>query len=455
MRIEEVVESQNPWWRDGGPEPVVHAFRRDLQRLLLGLIQDERERRAHLILGARQVGKTEILRQLIVDSIQAGWPRANITYFRFDDERVVHPVEVTEVAKLQPLGMSSDRPRLLLLDEIRKVPRWDLWLKRTVDDRAGLRIVVTDSAAGILRQKSVESGPGRWDEHSLDGLTLVEFLRIRDGLEPGKEELPTPARLLAKFPQALEDYLLKGGFPEHVSADPRLVPERLRSDIVDRAIRKDLAELDIEIEEARRLFVLLVQDSGSIYVKEHRASDLGRDVRTVDAYAALFEDARLLAPLEQRPRKRSGKLAKPSQRLRVRKKLYAMDHGLVTAFAMLPEPWSDANTRARVFEAVVFRHLRAARESFGFEGPWFVRDDAGEIDFWIETAAGPVAIEVTSSSRPSAKLASFVDFATTSGAKACLLIHGGVTDESRKGFRAVPLPAFLLEPAETLRSLLA
>ena len=323
MRIEEVVESQNPWWKGGGPGPVVHSFRRDLEQLLLGLIQDERERRAHLILGARQVGKTEILRQLIADSIQAGWPRANITYFRFDDERVVHPVEVRDVAKLQPLGTRSERPRLLLLDEIRKVPRWDLWLKRTIDDRAGLRIVVTDSAAGILRRSSVESGLGRWDEHRLDGLTLVEFLRIWDGREPGKEELPPPARLLAELPQVLENYLIKGGFPEHVTADPRLVPERLRSDIVDRAIRKDLAELDIDVEEARRLFVLFVQDSGSIYVKEHRASDLGRDARTVDAYTALFEDAQLLAPLEQRPRKRSGKLTKPSQRLRVRKKLYA------------------------------------------------------------------------------------------------------------------------------------
>lgn len=454
MQIDDIIASQNPWWARPEPGPPVQPFRRDLQVQLLKRVQAVEDRRAHLVLGPRQVGKTELLKQLVVDLIALGWPRANVTYFRFDDERVVQEVSAEDVARIEPLGTSPEWPRVLLLDEIRKVSRWDLWLKRRIDAGRGERIVVTDSAAGLLRRGSVESGPGRWDEHRLGGLTLVEFLRIWDGDTPARREHPSPQQLLGRYPQALENYLLKGGFPEHVAADPRLVPERLRGDIVDRAIRRDFAELDIDVEEARRLFVLLVQDSGAIHVTEHRATDLGRDPRTIQEYTTLFEDAQLLMRLEERPRARTGKLAKAKRRLRTRKKLYAADHGLVTAFAALPEPWSDEDVRARVFEAVVFSHLRTARAGFAFEGPWFVNHgDEGEIDFWLETERGPLALEVTSSPRYGKKVGAFVELARSLGARASLLVHGGVTDESSPGLRAVPLPTFLLDPVGVLRSI--
>jgi predicted AAA+ superfamily ATPase len=70
---------------------------------------------------------------------------------------------------------------------------------------------------------------------------------------------------LRRVPNAVERYLMAGGFPEHAQSDDYYqVRERLRADIADRAIRRDLLRLGVDVERLRALFVYLVQDSGAI-----------------------------------------------------------------------------------------------------------------------------------------------------------------------------------------------
>lgn len=391
-----------------------------------------------MLLGPRQVGKTVLLLQVADDLLARGWPPQNLTYFDFSDERIVEELTPRVIASAVPVGSDPAHPRALLLDEVGKAGPWDRWLKQAVD-QGGCRIVVTDSSAKLLRDGSRESGQGRWDELSIEGLSLREFTRLNARAEQGVDEA------IRSMPDLLERFLALGGFPEHARSDD--FPEvraRLRADIVDRAIARDLSVLERDVQRAKDLFVYLVQDSGAEFTAEARSADLGADPRTVRAWKELLTESLLLSELERLTRK-------PSARLRSKVKVFAADHGLVQAFAPSPR---EVRLRARLFEATVFRHLRpAVRELRG--ALHYFRTPAGEeLDFVVELPAARIGIEVTSSNRRRPeKLVETVRAGRAFGADRLLLVHGGVLEAGGEdeGVQQVPLLRFLFDTQAILR----
>lgn len=439
MNLQAVLTDQNPWWRD----PAIriarqYPVRRDAQARILRQVARLEDRRALVVLGPRQVGKTIMLLQTVDDLLDHGWPAANITYFDFSDERVLEAPSAREVAALKPVGYVADAPRALLLDEVHHFASWDRWLKQAVD-RGSDRIVVTDSAASILRGGGRESGLGRWDEIVVEGLTLGEFVRLN--ALAGEAVADT----LKRSPGLADRYLGLGGFPEYATSDdPAEVRRRLRSDVFERAILRDLAGRVFDPVRVRDLFVYLVQQSGGEFVATHRADDLGEatDPRTVRHWVALLEDTFLVRPLPRSARHATA-------RLRSRPKLYAADHGLVLAFAEAPR--RDPDLRGQVFEAAVYRHLRdLAQGAHGLVT--YYRDRSGvEIDFLIPFDGRMIAVEVTASPRLRGdKLERLRRAVGQSGADHAVLVTGGDVGESSADLSTVPIARFLMAPREAL-----
>lgn len=444
-----VLEDLNPWWKEPGARKALSwPVRRTAHRRLLDRLGRPTERRAQVLLGPRQVGKTTLLKQLADDLLDRGWPARNLTYFDLEDFRLKRDVAPEELVDLRPPGADPDRPQVFLLDELQRVERWDRWLKYAVDNQVG-RIVATGSAASLLPEGGRESGLGRWDEILLEGLTYREFASLAGGREESsrgtsrsREEGP---REPAWDPELVERYLALGGFPAYATSDdPSLVRERLRTDTVDRAIRRDLLGRVDDPERLRRLFVYLVQQSGGDQNASDRAADLGVDPRTVSRWIDLLEDTFLVAAL---PRGRTS--AKASARLRGRPKLYAADHGLVTAFA--EAPLRESEVRARVFEAVVYRHLREIARTEGGEIHYLRWGNELEVDFVLEVGSARVAIEVTHSVQPRAeKRRAVAQAAERAGAERAVLIHGGLSEDEVEGVAFVPLLRFLGDPPAAL-----
>ena len=432
-----ILEDQNPWWKEpayriGLPYPI----RRDLQPVILTHLVRRDDRRALVLMGPRQVGKTTLLKQLADDLLEGELAPGNLTYFDFSDDRLTHRVSPREVAEARPASFNPDQPRILLFDEVRRSGDWALWLKQAVD-AGGTRIVVTDSAASVLRDGTRESGQGRWDEHYLEGLSFREFLRLQAGPEESPEEV------LRRGPSLLERYLALGGHPEYaLSSDFREVRTRLRRDIADRAILRDLLTAGVDVQRVRDLFVYLIQDSGADFFAEKRADDLKADPRSVRDWVHLLVDTLLVAPLERRTRQAAAAL-------RSRTRLFAADHGMVSAFAA--SPGGDERVRARVFEAVVFRHLREAARQLEADLSYFRQDEEREIDFVLDTGGVTVGIEVTSSSRVRPEKIEKVRRAgELLGADRLLLVHGGLVEQQGDRVQPVPLFRFLLDPIVTL-----
>ena len=417
---------------------------------LRGDLLDQTLRRGTLLLGPRQVGKSTLLHQLAESLLDEGCNPGNLSLFDFDDPRIRgQGSRAFEVEEHQPPGLDPDQPRILLLDEVHLASDWASWFKQSVDrdrrrPRSMLRVLATSSAASLLQRGSVESGQGRWNDVLLFGLSFTEHLRFR--ALSGEE----PRQVLQRAPGELERFLSVGGFPEHIHAEPsEELRARLRVDIVDKAVRRDLAAfagLDAErhdLERMKRLFVYLVQDSGSILNAAERARDLGAKPTTVSGWIQLLVDACLLHRVEPFA---GSDLPKAKKRLAVKPKLYASDHGLIPAFTLSAFPMSEEVVRARVTEAVVLRHLLALVESRE-DLRYFRRREDIEIDFVLRCHGQLHAVEVTSSRESdSKKVGRFRTAAKELGAERVTLIHHGITAAETGGVRLLPLVHFLLEP---------
>lgn len=445
MSLQSIAQDLNPWWAS----PLARAARRfpverDLLGQLLRHVQRE-SRRAALVLGPRQVGKSTLMLQVADRLLDAGWPAPNITYFRFDDERLLGQTTARDVADLVPVGTDPTLPRVLLLDEIQRAPRWDLWLKNAVDAGA-YRIIATDSAASILRGAGRESGLGRWDEYRLETLSFREYVRFL-GRGPSAPEDTLPGHA-----EAVNHFLATGGFPEHITHDLTRTRQRLREDIVDRAVRHDLAGMvgrGLDTERVVRLLVYLLQDSGSIFDLQARARDLGADHRTVRDWLLLLEDTMLVVRLE--PHGRSA-----TARLRAHPRYHATDHGLIAAFAPLSDPLSDVRVRGRMYEAAVFRHMRGLAAPGGLRDPlwsigYFRRGDDLEIDFVLSRDSLVVAVEVTSSASVRRdKLERFRQACEALGVTRSVLIHGGPISERQGSMAMLSMADFLMNPEKVM-----
>lgn len=431
MVLSDLLQDQNPWWRDSAVRRARgYPVRRELQPKILNRILRRDDRRALVLLGPSQVGKTVLLLQLADDLLHAGWPSQNLTYFDFSDARITDDVTAREVVEAEPIGLDPAYPQIFLLDEIRSAPNWDLWLKQAVDARIG-RIVATDSA--IQRYVSRESGLGRWDELYMEGLTFREFIGLHGGVG---EEIGT---VLHRFPSLLERYLTLGGFPKHALQDDVPVPEvhrRLRGDIAKRAILAVLARQGVYSERVRDLFVCLLQNSGAEFNAEAQARELNASAVSIHDWGRFLGGTLLVSALDSCNRNAASGL-------RSKSRIYAADPGLVMAFATLPA--QDASVWGKAFVAAVFRHLReSARE---LEGRLtYFQEDLGT-DFVFEDQWGRVVIEVTSEVRLQAeKLERLRQAAKKLRADRRLLIHGGVIEKTVEGVEAVPIQRFLLAP---------
>src|SRR3989304_2531149 len=128
--LNKILEALNPWWGDPQARPKIRWNKRDLFTPLSDAIARPHERRAIVLVGPRQVGKTTLVHQLADFLLGEGFPAGNLTYFDFSDDRLTGAISPREIADIAPPACRTDRPRIFLLAEISRAQRWDAWLKR-------------------------------------------------------------------------------------------------------------------------------------------------------------------------------------------------------------------------------------------------------------------------------------------------------------------------------------
>lgn len=360
-----VIRKYNPWW-DGGRAFDVPDYRRVAFAELQRWVCDPPSRRAVLLSGARQVGKTTLLRQAVQALIGKGTPPTSILYATFDSP-ILKLVGLEGVIQAwEEMNTGRAGVEYLFLDEIQYTADWQTWIKHQVDFQPNRRIAVTGSAIP-LSSDSPESGVGRWHAIKLPTLSFYEYLRVRNVDVPRIPPIAGFPVLLVQTPANLasvaavsrpliphfHEYLLRGGFPETAKIDDIATAQKLlREDIVDKVLKRDMTALfgTRNVLEMEKMFIYLCLHDGGIMDMQVIANSLDLKKPTAKHYLELFEAAHLVYRLKPHG---YGK-----QILRGKSKYYLADPAISGSVMLRGRSLLESNDKlGAAVETAFFKHV--------------------------------------------------------------------------------------------------
>lgn len=241
--------------------------------------------RVVLVVGARQCGKTTIVRAIAGE--------------RAAERRNLDSTGTREAASDDPEGFVDHRG-LMVIDEIQRVPELLLAIKEQVDtDPRPGRYVLTGSARVLGLRALPDTLPGRSETVELWPFSQGEIDGRADGFvdavfggEPGA--LPRHRSDVGRAEYA--DRVVRGGFPDAVARSNPGRRERFFDSYVADLVARDVTQLS-EIErpaQMRALIRLVAARSGNLLVANALSNDLRLTSRSVLRYLALLEEVFLI-----------------------------------------------------------------------------------------------------------------------------------------------------------------
>ncbi len=388
------------------------------ERIQAGVLEQrlrEPRRFLQVVAGARQVGKTTLVGQVL--------------------ERLELPI-FSASADEPTLGDTSwlsaqwDRARLaadgagksgavLALDEAQKIPGWAETVKRLWDEdtkaKRPLKVVLLGSAPLLVQQGLTESLAGRFEVLRLPHWSFTE---MRDA-----------------FGFNLEQYLYFGGYPGAASliGEPLRWRRYLLDSLIETTLSRDVLLMTRVDKPAllRRLFELGCRYSGQIlsYTKMLGQLQDAGNTTTLAHYLDLLAGAGMLTGIQ----KYAGRAIRQKGSI---PKFQVLNTALMTSQSGLSpeEARADREFRGRLVESAVGAHLANAAAGGECE-VFYWRERNHEVDFVIRAGRVVVSLEVKSGRAPEV-LPGLAAFAEAFKPTRSLLVGGD----------GIPLEEFLLQP---------
>lgn len=349
-------------------------FARGDKELVVAALADTR---AVFILGARQVGKSTLARQIA------------------DNE---HPAQVVnldekaarDAAIADPEGFIAGLRRPVLIDEVQRgSPDLLLAIKAAVDeDLSPGQFLLTGSANVLRNRKVADALTGRMEMVRLWPLAQAEI--------EGSSSNFVDALFAASPPQiddaprgraALADRIASGGYPE---ARLRSGKRRVRwfQSYLQTTFEKDLETISDahKLHEMPRLLRLIASQAANLFVPGNLSQKLGFDHRTVASYAGMLEAIFLVKRI---PAWRPGL----GQREIQTPKIYVVDSGLLLYLLGADEDrlMNDDQVTGKALENFVgMEIIKHAEWSEIAPQAFHYRRGSDEVDLVLENRAGEI-----------------------------------------------------------------
>lgn len=428
-----ILAQFNPWWINSAAIDVPE-WRRAAFKELFTWVYNPPANRATLLSGARQVGKTTLLQQIIVTLIKKGVSPADILYVTFDHP-IINLAGIDNVLNAwREREPKTGNIEYVFLDEAQFIKDWGTWIKHQVDFNKDRRIIFTGSAMPLVDKQ--ESGVGRWHSIRLTTLSFYEYSKLkpippnlnwtiaallkknfsakelqeesvmlhkkrneifpelpalkslRDLFNWSEQEFARTAESATPWLGHFHDYLMRGGFPQTIQiADINQAQRLLREDIIDKVLKRDMTAifgvrrvLDLE----RFFLYLCLHDGGLLDLNNF---NLGVTRTTTERFVELLEAAHLIYRLQS--------FGYGKDVLRAKYKVYLADSAIASAVLLKGKGLLDDTARLGfAVEATVFKHLLTLGYQHGIRFSYWHGKKQKEVDIVAEVGEQIVPFEI-------------------------------------------------------------
>jgi len=365
----------------------------------------EKNFKAVLITGARQAGKSTLLKKLFPSR----------KYITFDDPFI-------EEQAIQNAGMFMTlNPPPVTFDEVQRIPDLFRYIKIECDkrDEYGL-YCLSGSQPFRLMQNVSESLSGRISIIELAGLSLREIQRdtFDQPFLPSMDYVMERQKT-ARQPENIWQIIHRGSFPE-LYQNPDLDWQQFYASYIKTYLERDVRELSAvqNLDVFRRFMVAVAARTGQMVNYANIADEVGRDAATIRNWFSILEASGIIYLLEPYT---------PSVLKRAIKtpKVYFRDTGLASYLTrwLTPETLAYGAMAGNMFETFVISEILKSYSNQGIDYRYCVsyyrgkdkkrirRDGKeieveGEIDFIIEENGVLYPIEIKKNTSETAYAAS-------------------------------------------------
>jgi predicted AAA+ superfamily ATPase len=316
------------------------------------------KKKAIVVVGPRQVGKTTLLNQIAQNSVR------KVLFLNCDEPDVRKKLDMPSSIQLKALIGNAE---LILIDEAQRIRNIGITLKLLIDSFPEKQIVVTGSSALELSDSISESLTGRKFEFRMYPFSNKEL---------------TDANGLLNESRLLEHRMIYGMYPDVVNNQGN--EREILTNIVSSYLYKDIFEFqDIRKPEIiERLLQALALQVGNEVSFNELSQMLGVDTATVQRYIDLLEKSYILFHLRSFSRNVRNELKKS-------RKIYFYDNGIRNALISNYNPLSIRTDTGALWENfLISERLKRNNYSLNYSGHYFWRTtQQQEIDY-IEERGG-------------------------------------------------------------------
>lgn len=350
-------------------------YKRAVYKVIKSRIEEPR-RFIQVVMGARQIGKSTVVRQVLGDLVLP------YRFFSADNVPATNGSWIADCwnAVRSLMKVNGWLCCVLVIDEIQKIQNWSEAVKKEWDDDTAngrdIRVLLLGSSRVLLERGMSESLAGRFEEIRMSHWSYGE---MRDC-----------------FGFTLDQYMFYGGYPGAASlvSDDDRFQQYIQSSIIDATINKDIL-MDTPISKPallRQTFELGAAYSGEIlsFTKMLGSLQDAGNTSTLAGYVNLLNDSGLLCGLQ----KFSIDMARRRASI---PKFQVYNNALKRVFIpnSFEQAISDRKEWGRIFESGVGAYLVSQAFVNRFE-VFYWRDRNEEVDFILRKQGKIVAVEVKS-----------------------------------------------------------
>ena len=329
-----------------------------IQRILEKTIQQRLgQGKALILFGARQVGKTTMLKNMLRE-------RDDVLWLNGDEQDVR---SLFENASSTMLGAVIGKKKIVVIDEAQRIVNIGLCLKLIIDNIPDVQVVATGSSSFDLSNMINEPLTGRKIEYWMYPLSFGELV-AHNGLLEEK-------RLLAHR-------LVYGSYPDVVNnvGDEKMV----LSELADSYLYKDILMFD-KIKKSDKLVKLLQAlafQMGSEVSYNELSQTCGLDPKTVENYVMLLEQSYIVFRLGSFSRNLRNEL-------KFARKIYFWDCGIRNAVIGNYQMLENRLDTGALFENyLVSERLKKLRYAKSYAKSYFWRSTTKQEIDYIEDIDG-------------------------------------------------------------------